>query len=72
MFAQRLINKDILLEAMLSNKTKLRNLIASIIQPLNTNDKENTAIFISRIKENKFLVRKAYAIDIRKGRATKH
>ena len=60
-----------LLEAMLSNKTKLRKLITSIIQPLNTNNKENTAIFISRIKEDKYLVRKAQAIDIGKGRATK-
>ena len=60
-----------LLEAMLSNKTKLRKLITSIIQPLNTNNKENTAIFVSRIKEDKYLVRKAQAIDIGKGRATK-
>ena len=48
-----------LLEAILSNKTKLRRLIASVIQPLNTNDKENIAIFISRIKEEGYLVRKA-------------
>ena len=60
-----------LLKAMLSNKTKLRKLIASIIQPLNTNNKENIAIFVSRIKEDKYLVRKAQAIDIGKGRATK-
>ena len=59
MFIRRLINKAILLEAMLSNKAKLRKLIASIMQPLNTNDKENTAIFISRIKEERYLVRKA-------------
>jgi hypothetical protein len=48
-----------LLEAMLSNKTKLRRLIASVMQPLNADDKENTAIFISRIKEEGYLVRKA-------------
>ena len=60
-----------LLKAMLSNKTKLRKLIASIMQPLNANNKENTAIFISRIKEDKYLVRKAQAVDIGKGRATK-
>ena len=41
------------------------------MQPLNANNKENTAIFISRIKEDKYLVRKAQAIDIGKGRATK-
>ena len=41
------------------------------MQPLNANDKENTAIFVSRIKEAKYLVRKAQAVDIGKGRATK-
>ena len=41
------------------------------MQPLNTNDKENTAIFISRIKEEGYLVRKAQAIDIQKERATR-
>ena len=60
-----------LLEAILSNKTKLRKLITSIIQPLNTNNKENIAIFISKIKEKEYLVRRAQAIDIRKERATK-
>ena len=60
-----------LLEAMLSNKSKLRKLIASVIQPLNTNNKNNTAIFISQIKKEEYLVRKAQAVDIRKERATK-
>ena len=48
-----------LLEAMLSNKIKLRKLIASIMQPLNADDKENIAILISRIKEEEYLVKKA-------------
>jgi len=48
-----------LLEVMLSNKTKLRKLITTIMQPLNANDKENTAIFVSRIKEEGYLIRKA-------------
>ena len=60
-----------LLEVMLSNKTKLRKLIASVIQPLNADNKENIAIFVSQNKENKYLVRKAQAADIRKERATK-
>ena len=55
------------LKAILSNKTKLRKLIASIIQPLNTNSK----YFCQQIKEEEYLVRKAQAIDIRKERATK-
>ena len=60
-----------LLEAMLSNKTKLRKLIASIMQPLNANNKENTAVLISRIKGEKYLIKKAQAINIKKERATK-
>ena len=60
-----------LLEAILSNKTKLRKLIISVIQPLNANNKDNTAIFASQIKEEKYLVKKAQATDIRKERTTK-
>ena len=42
------------------------------MQPLNANNRENTAIFISRIKEEKYLIKKAQAVDIRKERATKY
>ena len=48
-----------LLKAILSNKIKLRKLIASIIQPPNADDKENIAILISRIKGEKYLIKKA-------------
>ena len=48
-----------LLEAILSNKTKLKKLIISVIQPSNADNKENIAIFISRIKKKKYLVKKA-------------
>ena len=48
-----------LLKTILSNKAKLRKLIASIMQPLNADNKENMAIFVSRIKEEEYLVRKA-------------
>jgi dethiobiotin synthetase len=48
-----------LLKAIVSNKIKLKKLIANIIQPLNANDKENMAILISRIKGEKYLVKKA-------------
>ena len=47
-----------LLEAMLSNKTKLRKLIVSIMQPPNANNKENTAILVSKIKGEEYLFRK--------------
>jgi hypothetical protein len=48
-----------LLEAMLSNKIKLRKLIISVMQPPNANDKENTAILVSKIKGEEHLVKKA-------------
>ena len=48
-----------LLEAMLSNKTKLRKLIISVMQPLNADDKENTAVLVSKIKGEEYLVKKA-------------
>ena len=47
-----------LLKAMLSNKIKLRKLIISVMQPLNANNKENTAILVSRIKGEEYLVKK--------------
>ena len=61
-----------LLEAMLNNKIKLKKLIINIIQPPNTNNKENTAIFINRIKREKYLVKKAQAVNIKKERVTKY
>ena len=48
-----------LLEAILSNKIKLKNLIASIMQPLNADNRENIAVFINRIKKEKYLAKKA-------------
>ena len=41
------------------------------MQPPNANNKENIAILISRIKGEKYLVKKAQAADIRKERAIK-
>ena len=42
------------------------------MQPLNANNKENMAVLISRIKEEKYLVKKTQAINIRKEKATKY
>ena len=61
-----------LLKAMLSNKIMLRKLIISVIQPPNADDKENTAILVSRIKGEKYLVKKAQAANIKKEKATKY
>ena len=42
------------------------------MQPLNANNKENTAVLINRIKGEEYLVKKAQAIDIKKKKAIKH
>ena len=47
-----------LLEAILSNKIRLKNLIVSVIQPLNADNRENITVFISRIKKEKYLAKK--------------
>ena len=47
-----------LLEAIFSNKIRLKNLIASIMQPPNANNKENIAVFISRIKKKNTWLKK--------------
>ena len=41
------------------------------MQPPNANNKENTAILVSRIKKKEYLVKKAQATDIKKKKATK-
>ena len=61
-----------LLEAILSNKTKLRKLIVSVIQPPNADNKENIAVLINKIKEEEYLVKKTQAADIKKEKATKY
>ena len=42
------------------------------MQPPNTNNKENTAVFISKIKGEEYLVKKAQATDIKKEKTTKY
>ena len=41
------------------------------MQPLNANNKENTAVLVSKIKREEYLVKKAQATNIKKKRATK-
>ena len=43
---------------MLNNKIKLRKLTVSIIQPPNADNKENTAVLVSRIKGEEYLIKK--------------
>ena len=42
------------------------------MQPPNANNKENTAVFISKIKEKKYLAKKVQAADIRKKKVIKY
>ena len=42
------------------------------MQPLNADNRENIAIFVSRIKKEKYLAKKAQAVNIRKERVTKY
>ena len=42
------------------------------MQPPNANNKENIAIFVSRIKGKEYLVKKTQAIDIKKERVIKY
>ena len=42
------------------------------MQPPNADNKENTAVLVSKIKGEEYLVKKAQAINIRKERATKY
>ena len=42
------------------------------MQPPNADNRENTAVFVSRIKGEKYLAKKVQAVDIRKEKATKY
>ena len=42
------------------------------MQPPNANNRENTAVFISKIKKKKYLAKKVQTADIRKKRAIKY
>ena len=58
-----IVNKDIILEAILSNKTALYKFITSIIQPLTANDEQNAAYFISKLYKDKRTVKKSKATN---------
>ena len=54
---------------MLSNKKKLRNLIANVIQSLNADNKENITIFINKIKGEEYLVKKSLGYRYKEGKS---
>ncbi len=58
-----IVNKDIILEAILSNKTILRKFITSIIQLLTANNEQNAAYFTSKLYKDKYAVKKSKATN---------
>ena len=61
--ANRMVNKDMILEAILSNKTTLRKFIASVMQPLTADNEQNTAHFTSELHKDKRTVEKSKAAN---------
>ena len=72
MIANYIVNKDIILKAILSNKTKLCKFIISIIQLLTTNNKQNAAYFISKLYKNKHAAKKSKTTNKKRYKDKKH
>ena len=58
-----MVNKNIILKTILSNKTKLRKFIANIIQLLTTDNKQNAAYFINKLYKDKRTAKKSKAAN---------
>ena len=63
MIANCIVNKDIILKAILSYKTALYKFITSVIQPLTADDKQNAAYFINKLYKDKYTVKKSKAAN---------
>ena len=61
--ANRMVNKDMMLEAILSNKTELRKFIASVMQPPTADDEQNAAYFTSELHKDKRAAEKSKAAN---------
>ena len=72
MIANRIINKNIILKAILSNKTVLYKFITSVMQPPTTNNKQNTAHFISGLYKDKHTAKKSRAVNKRRYKDKEH
>ena len=64
--ANRIVNKDIILETILSNKTALRKFIASVMQPPTANNEQNAVYFTSKLYKDKRAAKKSKAINKRR------
>ena len=66
MIINYIVNKDIILEAILSNKTILCKIITSIIQPLTANNEQNAAYFTNKLYKDKHIAKKSKAVNEKK------
>ena len=58
-----MINKDMILEAILSNKTALRKFIASVMQPPTADNEQNAVYFTSELHKDKHVAEKSKAAN---------
>ena len=72
MITNYIVNKDIILKAILSNKTALYKFITSVIQPLTADDKQNAAYFINKLYKDKCVAEKSRAINKKKRKDKKY
>ena len=63
MIANCIINKNIILEAIFSNKTILYKFIISVIQLLTANDEQNAAYFTNKLHKDKHTAKKSRAAN---------
>ena len=61
--ANHIVNKDMILEAIFSNKTTLRKFIASVMQPPTADNKQNATHFISELHKDKRMAEKSKAAN---------
>ena len=61
-----------ILEAILNNKTVLCKFIASVIQPLTANNKQNAVYFTSELYKDKYVAKKSKATNKRKYKDKKY
>ena len=61
-----MVNKNIILKAILSNKTVLCKFITSVIQLLTADDKQNAVYFISKLHKDKYTAKKSKAANKRR------
>ena len=61
-----IVNKNIILRAILSNKTILRKFIVNIMQPPTAENKQNATYFISKLYKDKHAAKKSKATNKRR------